>query len=69
MPLYDYRCKSCGHIFEVLQKMNEPSVLSCLECGHESERLISGGGFVFKGSGFYITDNKKSSTPQTKSES
>ncbi|MCA0446467.1 MAG: zinc ribbon domain-containing protein [Bacteroidetes bacterium] len=69
MPLYEYRCSSCGHQFEVLQKISDQSLRPCEKCGTESEHLISGGGFVFKGSGFYITDNKKPAPNKLKSES
>ncbi len=56
MPTYEYRCPQ-GHEFETLQKMSDPPVAPCPECGTEAERLLStGAGFLFKGSGFYITD-------------
>lgn len=69
MPNYDYRCKSCGHEFEVFQQMSAEPLKVCPECGGEVERLIgAGAGLIFKGSGFYITDykNKKTvtNTPQ-----
>ncbi len=60
MPIYEYRCKKCGRIYEelVFNSKDEPKV--CKECGGELERLPSFGvGFVFKGSGFYITDYKR----------
>lgn len=58
MPTYEYRCGSCGSRFERFQKMTAEPVSVCPECGGEEvERLISsGGGLVFKGSGFYATD-------------
>lgn len=57
MPTYDYRCRACGHDFEVFQRMSDTPGASCPDCGHGAERLISGGaGFLFKGDGFYITD-------------
>lgn len=58
MPTYEYRCGSCGARFERFQKMTDEPVSVCPECGEEEvERLISsGGGLVFKGSGFYATD-------------
>ncbi len=58
MPTYEYRCGSCGARFERFQKMTAEPVSVCPECGEEEvERLISsGGGLVFKGSGFYATD-------------
>lgn len=58
MPTYEYRCGACGARFERFQKMTAEPVSVCPECGEEEvERLISsGGGLVFKGSGFYATD-------------
>lgn len=63
MPTYEYECKSCGHTFEVFQKMSDPAVGSCPECGQEVRRLINGGtGVIFKGSGFYVTDKGSSNS-------
>lgn len=62
MPMYDYRCKSCGHQFEVFQRMTDEPLKTCPECEGEISRLITGGtGLIFKGSGFYITDYKNES--------
>lgn len=59
MPTYEYRCAE-GHEFELFQKMSDDPVATCPECGKEAQRLLSaGGGFVFKGEGFYITDYKR----------
>lgn len=56
MPTYEYRCPK-GHEFERFQRMSEPPVATCPDCGAEAERLLStGAGLIFKGSGFYITD-------------
>lgn len=61
MPTYEYRCPE-GHRFELFQKMSEEPHAECPECGAESERKISGGlGFLFKGDGFYITENRSDS--------
>ena len=58
MPTYDYRCPN-GHQFDLFQRMSEDPVSECPECGARAERQISGGaGFLFKGDGFYITDNR-----------
>jgi len=64
MPTYAYRCKSCGHEFEELQKISDDPVRICPKCKKETViRIIGGGaGLVFKGSGFYLTDYKKTST-------
>ncbi|MCF7927662.1 MAG: zinc ribbon domain-containing protein [Spirochaetales bacterium] len=63
MPTYDYECTSCGHTFEIFHGMTEEPELSCPQCGNAVRRLIGGGaGIIFKGNGFYATDNRKSST-------
>ena len=61
MPTYDYRCKACGHGFEMMQGMNDPKVKKCPACGKRKlQRLIGpGSGVIFKGTGFYETDYKK----------
>ncbi len=61
MPTYDYECKTCGHRFEAFQSFNDEPLKSCPECGKRVRRLIGGGvGIIFKGSGFYVTDSKRS---------
>lgn len=60
MPTYEYRCAN-GHEFERFQRMSEPPVDTCPTCGAAAERLLSAGGLLFKGSGFYITDYRKDS--------
>jgi putative FmdB family regulatory protein len=62
MPTYEYRCKRCGHRFEKFQSMKDQPVKLCPLCRGETERLIStGGGIIFKGSGFYSTDYRSES--------
>ena len=57
MPLYEYRCESCEHQFEVIQKFSDPHVSVCPKCGNGPVvKLISSPAFTFKGTGFYITD-------------
>lgn len=56
MPTYEYRCPN-GHEFELFQRMSDEPEATCPECGAAAERLLSaGGGLLFKGEGFYITD-------------
>lgn len=63
MPLYEYECQACGVRFERRQHINDKPVKICPECGGEVHRLIHPVGIIFKGSGFYVTDNRaKSST-------
>jgi len=59
MPTYDYECSHCGRVFEVFQNMSDDPIEACDHCGGSVRRLIGGGlGIIFKGSGFYVTDNK-----------
>ncbi len=62
MPIYEYRCKSCGHDLEKLQRMSDPALTDCPACNQaELTRLVSAAGFRLKGSGWYETDFKKGS--------
>lgn len=62
MPTYEYVCTKCGHRFEAVQSMKEKPLSRCPVCKSAIRRVINGGiGIIFKGSGFYSTDNKKSS--------
>jgi len=68
MPLYEYQCQACGVRFERRQHMNDEPVKICPECGGKVQRLIQPVGVIFKGSGFYVTDNRaKSSTSKPSS--
>jgi len=70
MPIYEYQCQFCGHLFEELQSMSEAPLVKCPKCGKDGlKKLIgTGGGIIFKGSGFYQTDYKKNSHTSSKSE-
>jgi putative FmdB family regulatory protein len=63
MPLYEYRCKACGHRFEKIQTFSAPDEKECPVCKGEVERLISAPAVHFSGSGFYSTDYKASPVP------
>lgn len=57
MPTYEYECKECGLRFDQYQSITAEPLTKCVQCGGKVQRLISaGGGLLFKGSGFYITD-------------
>ncbi len=63
MPTYEYKCENCGHVFEEFQSMSDDPLDECPKCGGKVQRLIGpGAGLIFKGSGFYLTDYKKSSS-------
>lgn len=63
MPTYDYKCIKCGNTFEQFHGINEKLQIACPKCGSIAQKQISlHSGLIFKGSGFYITDYKKSSS-------
>lgn len=57
MPIYDYECKACSLRFEVKKRFDESVDANCPQCCGEARRLFSPVPIVFKGSGFYVTDN------------
>ncbi|MEO6324430.1 MAG: FmdB family zinc ribbon protein [Thermoanaerobaculia bacterium] len=59
MPLYEYRCDTCGHKFEQIQLFSDPLLTVCEECGGELKKLISSPAFQLKGSGWYASDYPK----------
>lgn len=62
MPTYDYRCESCGE-FQIRQSIKDKALTQCPTCGEPVQRLIGRNvNIIFKGSGFYSTDNRKEST-------
>lgn len=62
MPMYVYQCDTCGVTFERRQRMTESPLVDCPECDGHVHRVIQPVGIVFKGSGFYITDNRSHSS-------
>lgn len=59
MPIYEYQCEGCGHHLEALQKLNDPPLKKCPDCGRPRlKRLLSAPMFLLKGSGWYETDFK-----------
>jgi len=62
MPTYEYACQKCNHHFERYQSITAPALKRCPKCGGRVQRVIHGGAaLVFKGSGFYCTDNRRGS--------
>ena len=60
VPTYGYRCGTCGHEFDAVQRMSDDPGAECPECGEKARRLFFPAGIVFKGSGFYKTDSRTS---------
>ncbi|MFG1703758.1 FmdB family zinc ribbon protein [Nonomuraea sp. M3C6] len=70
MPTYQYACNDCGEQLEVVQKFTDDALTVCPNCQGNLRKVFSAVGIVFKGSGFYRTDNRTSSTsPSTTSPS
>jgi putative FmdB family regulatory protein len=64
MPTYEYVCKRCGHLFEIVQSMKDDTLTECPECGGELRKVFAAPAISFRGSGFYATDHgKKSKKP------
>ncbi len=67
MPTYAYRCATCSHQFEVVQRFSDDPLTECPECGGPVRKVFHPVGIVFKGSGWYINDSRKTeSTPTQK---
>ncbi|MFC2071621.1 FmdB family zinc ribbon protein [Chloroflexota bacterium] len=58
MPIYEYECSGCSSRFELKQSFSDDSRVSCPQCGGNTRRIFSPATIIYKGSGFYITDNK-----------
>jgi putative FmdB family regulatory protein len=60
MPTYGYRCGSCGHEFEIQQRITDQALATCPKCGGKLSKMLYPAGIIFKGSGYYTTDYKGS---------
>ena len=69
MPVYTYRCLDNDHEFQARQRMMDDPLTECTICGGPVRRVVSSVGVVFKGSGFYVTDNRTSSANGKSSKS
>ncbi|MDR2613592.1 MAG: zinc ribbon domain-containing protein [Deltaproteobacteria bacterium] len=65
MPIYEYECAACGKTIEATQKITDPPLTDCPECGGSLRKLISLGTFQLKGSGWFVTDYKKKGEDRT----
>ena len=69
MPIYAYRCTSCGHAQDVLQKISDPVLTVCPSCGAATyAKQVTAAGFQLKGSGWYVTDFRGGSNGAAKTE-
>jgi putative FmdB family regulatory protein len=69
MPMYEYECGSCGRRFEQLQRITEDALATDPECGGPVHRVIQPVGIIFKGSGFYVNDSRKTNSSSSASSS
>ena len=69
MPTYEYRCSDCTNSFEIVQKFSEAALTECPECDGQLRKVFSAVGVVFKGSGFYATDNRTKGSSNAASSS
>jgi putative FmdB family regulatory protein len=65
MPLYDYACVQCGQTQEVRHGFDEPYAGKCAGCGAPLRRVFNPAPVLFKGSGFYVTDSRRTGSPKT----
>jgi putative FmdB family regulatory protein len=65
MPVYTYKCTQCDHRFEARQRFSDDPITECPICGSLVRKVITPVGIVFKGSGFYVTDNKNGKASST----
>jgi putative FmdB family regulatory protein len=68
MPTYSYRCNDCGHEFDIRQRMSEDPISVCPNCDGVVRRVVTSVGVVFKGSGFYVTDNRNGKSGKSKTK-
>ena len=69
MPTYQYACNDCDHAFEQVQSFSEDSLTTCPECEGRLRKIFNAVGVVFKGSGFYRTDNRSDAKSSATSSS
>ncbi|WTD51890.1 FmdB family transcriptional regulator [Streptosporangium sp. NBC_01639] len=69
MPTYQYACSECGNEFDIVQKFSDDALTECPKCAGSLRKVFSAVGIVFKGSGFYRTDSRSSSTSTVSSGS
>jgi putative FmdB family regulatory protein len=67
MPTYGYRCGTCGHEFEILQKITAEPLTTCPKCGGKLSKMVYPAGVIFTGSGYYTTDYKGKDSAGTSS--
>lgn len=68
VPTYEYACKKCGERFEIVQSFKDKTLRTHPGCGGDVQKVFHPAGIIFKGSGFYVTDSKSSSSKSSSSK-
>lgn len=68
MPIYEYECENCGTRFERFQSIRDEPIRQCPDCSGKVHKVLHAAGIIFKGSGWYITDSRKSTSGAVTSE-
>lgn len=68
MPLYEYKCRKCGHRFEKIEHMDASTTKKCPKCGAVAERMLAAPAIQFKGTGWYVTDYAGKSSAKSSGE-
>jgi putative FmdB family regulatory protein len=68
LPLYEYKCRKCGHRFEKIESMNASTTKKCPKCGSTAERMLAAPAIQFKGTGWYVTDYASKSAARNSGE-
>jgi len=68
MPIYEYKCKSCGTVVEVIQRTGDRPLRKCAKCSGRMEKLISRASFILKGGGWFTEGYHKGGAPGSKSK-
>jgi len=70
MPVYEYQCLQCNHVFEIMHRINKEYQDGCPRCHGKAKRILSPSNFILKGSGFYVNDypskSRKKPEPEKK---
>ena len=68
MPIYEYRCRACNKVFEVIQRFGDRTLRKCTECGGRLDKLVSRTAFQFKGGGWYAEGYSKNNSKNASSD-
>jgi putative FmdB family regulatory protein len=68
VPIYEYHCDCCGEQFEIRQSFNDAPVAFCPKCASKARRVFQASPIIFKGGGFYVTENRPKNVEESESK-